>query len=70
MLKPPWTPLSNTGLAGCGLTAEGCKDLASGLRTNQTLTEVELSFNVLTDAGAKHLCQGLRWPTCKLQRLQ
>nr|XP_054112192.1 NACHT, LRR and PYD domains-containing protein 1 [Callithrix jacchus]XP_054112193.1 NACHT, LRR and PYD domains-containing protein 1 [Callithrix jacchus] len=69
-LKYPRCLLETLRLAGCGLTAEGCKDLASGLRTNQTLTEVELSFNVLTDAGAKHLCQGLRWPTCKLQRLQ
>ncbi|XP_032136048.1 NACHT, LRR and PYD domains-containing protein 1 [Sapajus apella] len=69
-LRYPRCLLETLRLAGCGLTAEGCKDLASGLRTNQTLTEVELSFNVLTDAGAKHLCQGLRRPSCKLQRLQ
>uniref|UniRef100_A0A2K5BUX5 NLR family pyrin domain containing 1 n=1 Tax=Aotus nancymaae TaxID=37293 RepID=A0A2K5BUX5_AOTNA len=69
-LRYPRCLLETLRLAGCGLTAEGCKDLASGLRTNQTLTEVELSFNMLTDAGAKHLCQGLRRPSCKLQRLQ
>ncbi|KAL0597379.1 NACHT, LRR and PYD domains-containing protein 1 [Plecturocebus cupreus] len=69
-LRYPRCLLETLRLASCGLTAEGCKYLASGLRTNQTLTEVELSFNVLTDAGAKHLCQGLRWPSCKLQRLQ
>jgi hypothetical protein len=31
---------------------EGYKDLALGLSTSQTLTELELNFNMLTDAGA------------------
>ncbi|XP_039332350.1 NACHT, LRR and PYD domains-containing protein 1 isoform X3 [Saimiri boliviensis] len=69
-LRYPCCLLETLRLAGCGLTAEGCKNLASGLRTSQTLTEVELSFNALTDAGAKHLCRGLRQPSCKLQQLQ
>ncbi|OWK13969.1 hypothetical protein Celaphus_00000900 [Cervus elaphus hippelaphus] len=56
-------------LASCGLTAESCKDIASGLSVSQTLMQLELSFNTLLDAGAEHLCQGLRQPTCKLQRL-
>ncbi|KAI2580859.1 NACHT, LRR and PYD domains-containing protein 1 isoform 3 [Homo sapiens] len=69
-LRRPRCLLETLRLAGCGLTAEDCKDLAFGLRANQTLTELDLSFNVLTDAGAKHLCQRLRQPSCKLQRLQ
>ncbi|KAM9044817.1 NACHT, LRR and PYD domains-containing protein 1 [Megaptera novaeangliae] len=56
-------------LAGCGLTAEVCKNLASGLSASQTLVELELSFNMLLDTGAEHLCQGLRQPSCKLRRL-
>ena len=36
---------------------------------NRALMQLELSFNTLLDAGAEHLCQGLRQPTCKLQRL-
>lgn len=68
-LRHPRCHLQTLRLASCGLTAEGCKDLASGLSASQTLTELELSCNVLEDAGAKHLCQGLRQPSCVLQRL-
>ncbi|XP_075850015.1 NACHT, LRR and PYD domains-containing protein 1-like [Microcebus murinus] len=57
-------------LSSCGLTAEDCKDLAFGLSASQTLTELDLSFNALTDAGAEHLCQGLRPLSCRLQRLR
>ncbi|XP_027622784.1 NACHT, LRR and PYD domains-containing protein 1, partial [Tupaia chinensis] len=70
MLRCPCCHLETLRLAGCGLTAECCKDLAFGLNTSQTLTELEVSFNMLTDAGAKHLCHGLRQPSCKLQRIQ
>uniref|UniRef100_A0A2K6GXT2 NLR family pyrin domain containing 1 n=1 Tax=Propithecus coquereli TaxID=379532 RepID=A0A2K6GXT2_PROCO len=64
----PWVCVSHR-LASCGLMAEGCKDLAFGLSATQTLTELDLSFNALTDAGAEHLCQGLRQLSCRLQRL-
>lgn len=57
-------------LANCDLEAEGCRHLASGLSGGQTLTELELSFNLLLDAGAEHLCRGLREPGCRLQRLR
>ncbi|XP_011909823.1 PREDICTED: NACHT, LRR and PYD domains-containing protein 1 isoform X9 [Cercocebus atys] len=69
-LRRPRCLLETLRLASCGLTAEDCKDLASGLRVNQNLTVLDLSFNVLTDAGARHLCQRLSWPRCTLQRLQ
>uniref|UniRef100_A0A2K6C947 NLR family pyrin domain containing 1 n=1 Tax=Macaca nemestrina TaxID=9545 RepID=A0A2K6C947_MACNE len=69
-LRRPRCLLETLQLASCGLTAEDCKDLASGLRVNQNLTVLDLSFNVLTDAGARHLCQRLSWPCCTLQRLQ
>ncbi|XP_013377619.1 PREDICTED: NACHT, LRR and PYD domains-containing protein 1-like [Chinchilla lanigera] len=69
-LGHPRCHLKTLRLAGCGLTAEGCKHLAFGLSTSQTLTELELDFNMLTDAGAQHLCLGLKHPSCKLQRLR
>uniref|UniRef100_A0A2K6RTL4 NLR family pyrin domain containing 1 n=1 Tax=Rhinopithecus roxellana TaxID=61622 RepID=A0A2K6RTL4_RHIRO len=69
-LRRPRCLLETLRLASCGLTAEDCKDLASGLRVNQNLTVLDLSFNVLTDAGARYLCQRLSWPFCTLQRLQ
>lgn len=56
-------------LARCGLTAESCRDLASALSASQTLTQLELSFNLLLDAGAEHLCEGLRQPGCRIHRL-
>ncbi|XP_057356976.1 NACHT, LRR and PYD domains-containing protein 1 isoform X3 [Manis pentadactyla] len=68
-LRYPHCHLETLRLASCGLTAEGCKDLASGLGASQTLTKLELSFNMLTDAGVKHLCMELRKPGCKLQQL-
>lgn len=68
-LRCPGCQLETLRLASCGLTAESCKDIASGLSSSQTLMQLELSFNTLLDAGAEHLCQGLRQPTCKLQRL-
>ena len=56
-------------LADCGLTAESCQELACGLSTNRSLTQLDLSYNKLLDIGAQHLFQKLRVSTCKLQRL-
>ncbi|XP_023374470.1 NACHT, LRR and PYD domains-containing protein 1-like [Otolemur garnettii] len=69
-LRCPHCHLETLRLASCGLTAEGCKDLVLGLSTSETLTELELSFNMLMDAGAEHLCWGLRQQNCRLRRLQ
>ncbi|KAM5214942.1 NACHT, LRR and PYD domains-containing protein 1-like isoform 1-T2 [Hipposideros larvatus] len=61
--------LETLRLASCGLTAEGCKDLACGLSASSTLTDLDLSFNMLLDAGAEHIFPKLRQPSCKLRRL-
>ncbi|XP_019520352.1 PREDICTED: NACHT, LRR and PYD domains-containing protein 1 [Hipposideros armiger] len=61
--------LETLRLASCSLTAEGCKDLACGVSASSTLTDLDLSFNMLLDAGAEHIFPKLRQPSCKLRRL-
>ncbi|XP_038521110.1 NACHT, LRR and PYD domains-containing protein 1 isoform X2 [Canis lupus familiaris] len=69
VLKFPCCHLETVRLAGCGLTADSCSDLASALSASPALAELELSFNLLLDAGAQHLSRGLRQPACRLRRL-
>ncbi|XP_014389201.1 PREDICTED: NACHT, LRR and PYD domains-containing protein 1 [Myotis brandtii] len=68
-LKSPHCRLATLTLANCGLTAEGCRALARVLSDNRHLIELDLSFNKLLDAGARHLFQELRHSHCKLRRL-
>ncbi|XP_059237108.1 NACHT, LRR and PYD domains-containing protein 1 isoform X1 [Mustela nigripes] len=69
-LRFPSCCLETLRLTHCSLTAEGCIGLAWVLDTPETLTELELSFNLLLDLGVERLCNGLKEPGCRLHRLR
>ncbi|KAH1171898.1 hypothetical protein KIL84_007516 [Mauremys mutica] len=68
-LKHPDCKLQKLMLGDCGIAASGCKYFASVLSTNQTLKELDLRGSKLGDLGVKQLCEGLKHPDCKLQKL-
>ncbi|XP_044869672.1 NACHT, LRR and PYD domains-containing protein 3-like isoform X1 [Mauremys mutica] len=68
-LKHPNCKLQTLQLSGCHFTAACCEDLASALSSNQTLTELILGEKTMDNSGVKQLCEGLKHPNCKLQKL-
>ncbi|XP_056097032.1 NLR family CARD domain-containing protein 3-like isoform X6 [Rhinichthys klamathensis goyatoka] len=57
-------------LCGCKITDEGCAALASALRLNSHLRELDLTGNIIGDKGLKLLSDGLKDPHCKLEKLE
>ncbi|XP_072893752.1 NACHT, LRR and PYD domains-containing protein 3-like [Hemitrygon akajei] len=68
-LRNPECKILKLGLRDVSLTDSGVEDLVSALRTNPSLTELDLSENKLGDSGAKLVSAALRNPECKIQKL-
>nr|XP_055060194.1 NACHT, LRR and PYD domains-containing protein 3-like isoform X4 [Misgurnus anguillicaudatus] len=69
-LKNPNCKLETLWLRDCGVTDEGCAALASALKSNTHLRDLDLSVNNLRDSGVKLLSDGLKNPNCKLEKLK
>lgn len=56
-------------LDNCGLTSANCKDLCGLVASKVSLSELDLGFNKLGDAGIAQLCPGLLSPGSQLKTL-
>ncbi|CAM4584323.1 unnamed protein product [Leuciscus chuanchicus] len=62
--------LKTLSLRKCGLTEESCSALATVLRSNSSLKELDISNNNLQDSGVKKLQNGLGNTNCTLEKLR
>ncbi|XP_006142885.1 NACHT, LRR and PYD domains-containing protein 3 [Tupaia chinensis] len=69
-LKQPNCILQALRLYRCLISPASCGALAAVLSTNQWLTELEFSETKLEASALKLLCEGLKDPNCKLQKLK
>ncbi|XP_021561674.1 ribonuclease inhibitor-like [Carlito syrichta] len=69
-LKQPNCILQTLRLYRCLISPASCGALATVLSTNQWLTELEFSETKLEASALKLLCEGLKDPNCKLQKLK
>ncbi|XP_059564762.1 NACHT, LRR and PYD domains-containing protein 14 [Myotis daubentonii] len=70
VLKHPQCTLQSLVLRRCHFTSGSCEHLSSSLRSNKSLTHLDLASNQLQDDGVKLLCDVFRHPGCSLQDLE
>ncbi|XP_016414800.1 protein NLRC5-like [Sinocyclocheilus rhinocerous] len=70
LLRDKHCKLNTLMLCDCGLTDESCSALATVLRSNSSLKELDLSNNNLLDSGVKKLQNGLENTNCTLENLR
>ncbi|XP_078506370.1 ribonuclease inhibitor-like [Lissotriton helveticus] len=69
-LKDPGCKMQTVGIGSCSFTDACCAEIASVLSINHSLTEVDLSDNMVGDAGVTQLCEGFKHPDCTIPRLR
>ncbi|XP_059424781.1 NACHT, LRR and PYD domains-containing protein 12-like [Carassius carassius] len=70
LLMNPQCKLEKLELCGCKVTEKQCFTLTSALNSNPShLRELDLSENKIKNTGVKHLCDILKDPDCKLEKL-
>uniref|UniRef100_A0A8C1TIF7 Uncharacterized protein n=1 Tax=Cyprinus carpio TaxID=7962 RepID=A0A8C1TIF7_CYPCA len=69
LLQDTHCKLNTLTLHKCGLTEESCSALATVLRSNSSLKELDMSNNNLQDSGIKKLQNGLENTNCTLEKL-
>ncbi|CAM4584282.1 unnamed protein product [Leuciscus chuanchicus] len=70
LLQDKHCKLNTLMLRKCGLTEESCSALATVLRSNSSLKELDISNNNLQDSGVKKLQNGLENTNCTLEKLR
>uniref|UniRef100_A0A8C6TTI4 NACHT, LRR and PYD domains-containing protein 12-like n=1 Tax=Neogobius melanostomus TaxID=47308 RepID=A0A8C6TTI4_9GOBI len=69
MLMPVVKQSSTALLSGCGLSDKACVTLSSELSSQCSVTELDLSNNLLKDSGLQLICEGLKSSSCALHTL-
>ncbi|XP_078528378.1 NACHT, LRR and PYD domains-containing protein 3-like [Lissotriton helveticus] len=69
-LKEPDTRLQKICLSECGITGTSCAALAAALRSNCSLLDLDLGYNALGVAGVSLICDALKHPDTRLQKIR